>query len=309
MTRVYLGLGSNLGDRGAHLDFARRRLEESGLSIVAASREENTTPLGGVAQSDFLNQVLEANTDLPPEELLRLVKAIEAEAGRRDGGPRWGPRELDIDILLYDGSVVETSDLTIPHPGLVDRHFIHRELADINPTLVADAVILVDYDQRWPEEFAAEERRLRDALGPLAERIDHVGSTSVPGLMAKAIIDVQVSVPDVTAMDSYIGPLESLGYAHVPDPRFPTYPFFRYPATGPRKFHLHVAQSGSVEETEHVVFRDRLRADPVLARSYSDLKRELARRFFADRVSYSTSKGDFVESVLALPHPAEDARE
>lgn len=309
MTRVYLGLGSNLGDRAAHLAFARRRLEEVGVRVVTASREENTTPVGDIEQPDFLNQVLETRTELPAEELLRVVKAIEIEAGRRQGGVRWGPRELDIDILLYDGSVLETPDLTIPHPGVVDRHFIHRELADINPSLVADAVILVEYDERWPVEFAAEEVRLRGGLGTVAVRIDHVGSTAVPGLMAKAIIDVQVSVADVAAADTYVGPLESLGYAYVPDDRFPTYPFFRHPALGPRKFHLHVAQSGSAEEADHLVFRDRLRADPTVARTYWDLKRELARRFFADRVSYSTSKGDFVNSVLALTDPAEDPGE
>ncbi|MGI8610321.1 MAG: 2-amino-4-hydroxy-6-hydroxymethyldihydropteridine diphosphokinase [Candidatus Dormibacteria bacterium] len=305
MTRVYLGLGSNLGDRGAQLAFARRRLEECGVRVVAASSEEVTTPIGGVEQPDFLNQVLEADTDLTPTELLHAAKSIEAEAGRRPDGVRWGPRELDIDILLYDGSVLQTDELTIPHPGLVDRHFIHRELAEVAPTLVADAVILADYDERWPELFAAEETRLRDALGATAVRVNHIGSTAVPGLKAKAIIDIQVSVPDVADASGFVQALEGLGYAYVPDPRFPTYPFFRFPATGPRLFHLHVAQVGSAEEADHLVFRDRLRSDPVVARTYWDLKRELARRFFADRVAYSTSKGDFVQGVLALKDPAE----
>ena len=307
MTRVFLGLGSNLGDRAANLAFARRRLEELGVSIMAASAEENTTPVGGVEQPDFLNQVVEARTDLEPEDLLRAAKAIEAEAGRAPDGVRWGPRELDIDILLYNGAVLETADLTIPHPGVIDREYLHREMAEIAPTLVADAVILVDYDPAWPVRFAAEEQRIRERLGEVAERVDHVGSTSVPGLMAKAIIDIQVSVPDVADAGSYVAPLEELGYVHVPDERFPTYPFFRYPATGPRTFHLHVAQSGSEEESEHLVFRDRLRADPVVASLYLDLKRDLARRFFADRVAYSNSKGEFVNSVLALKDPAEQA--
>ena len=83
-----------------------------------------------------------------------------------------------------------------------------------------------------------------------------------------------------------------------PDPRFPTYPFFRYPATGPRHHHLHVAEAGSSEEQEHLVFRDRLRQDPLIASLYRDLKVELARRHFADRVSYSNSKGEFVKHVV-----------
>jgi 2-amino-4-hydroxy-6-hydroxymethyldihydropteridine diphosphokinase len=300
VTRVFLGLGSNVGDRAAQLEFARRRLQEEGVNIGAASAEENTHPVGGVAQPDFLNQVLEVETDLEPDNLLGLCKRVEAEAGRRPGGERWGPRELDIDILLYDGAVMETDDLTIPHPGLVDREFIHRELAEIAPTLVADAVILVDYDERWPEIFEAERARLAAGLGELARRIDHVGSTSVPGLAAKAIIDIQVSVPDVADTNSFLAPLERLGYAYVPDDRFPTYPFFRYPAEGPRRFHAHVAEVGSVEEIEHLEFRNRLRADPVIAHLYSDLKRELARRFFANRVAYSNSKGDFIHRVLGM---------
>jgi len=298
MTRTYLGLGSNLGDRAGNLALARRGLTEGGVRIVAASSEENTAPLGELTQPDYLNQVLEAETSLTPEALLELTQAIEREAGRRPGGVRWGPRELDIDILLFDGAVMASDDLTIPHPGLVDRKFIHRELAEIAPALVADAVILVEYNPDWPRAFAAEEARLRQRLGDLAVRIDHVGSTAVPGLMAKAIIDIQVSVLDVSDVDAYRVPLEELGYAFEPDPRFPTYPFFRYPAVGPRLRHLHVAEAGSPEEVEHLVFRDRLRADPVVASLYRDLKHELARRFFADRRSYSSSKGTFVQGVL-----------
>lgn len=298
MTRAFLGLGSNVGDRAGHLAMARRCLEEAGVSIVAASREENTVPVGGVPQPDFLNQVIEVETELGPEALLSLAKQCEREAGRQPNGVHWGPRELDVDILLFDGAVLTTDDLTIPHPGLVDRHFIHRELAEIAPTLVADAVILVEYDPEWPKAFAREEARLRQRLGDVALRIDHVGSTAIPGLMAKAIIDIQVSVRDVTDVDSYRVPLEELGYAFEPDPRFPTYPFFRYPQTGPRLHHLHVSEAGSVEEAEHLVFRDRLREDPVIASLYRDLKHELARRFFADRKSYSSSKGSFVQGVV-----------
>ena len=216
---------------------------------------------------------------------------------------RWGPRELDIDILLYEGTVLDTDELTLPHPGVFDRPYLQRELGEVAPALMADAVILVAHDPRWSEQFAAEAARLRQRLGEVALRVDHVGSTSVPGLTAKAIVDIQLSVPDVGDARSYVEPLEQLGYDHVPDPRFPTYPFFRYPASGPRAFHLHVAQAGGVEERDHLEFRDRLRADPEIASRYAELKRELARRFFADRVAYSNSKGDFVQSVLAFEDP------
>ncbi|MFN2465572.1 MAG: 2-amino-4-hydroxy-6-hydroxymethyldihydropteridine diphosphokinase [Candidatus Dormibacteria bacterium] len=300
MSRVFLGLGSNIGDPAAKLEFARRRLIEEGVHIRATSKEETTQPVGGVEQPDFLNQVLEAETDLAPGDLLALCKRLEAEAGRDPVGVRWGPRELDIDILLYDSIVLESDELTIPHLGLVDRRFIHREIAQIDPILIADAVILVDYDPRWTARFEAEAARLSSALGEIAQRIDHVGSTAVPGLPAKAIIDIQVSVESVATVEAYRVPLEELGYAYVPDDRFPTYPFFRYPAEGPRNFHLHVAQSGSTEEIEHLQFRDRLRADAVVANLYADLKRRLARRHFANRVAYSNSKTDFVRDVLGF---------
>lgn len=136
---AYLALGSNLGDREVNLAFARAQLMAGGISIVKASSIEETEPVGGPPQPSYLNQVLEVETDQQPRELLAFIKQIEAEAGRRPGGPRWGPRELDIDILLYGHVTVNTPDLTIPHPQLVNRHFLLRMLTEINPRLT-DAV-------------------------------------------------------------------------------------------------------------------------------------------------------------------------
>jgi 2-amino-4-hydroxy-6-hydroxymethyldihydropteridine diphosphokinase len=136
---AYLALGSNLGDREANLALARAQLMAGGVSIVKASSIEETKPVGGPPQPSYLNQVLEVETDQPPRELLEFIKRIEAEAGRRPGGPRWGSRELDIDILLYGHVTIDTPDLTIPHPQLVNRHFLLRMLTEINPRLT-DAV-------------------------------------------------------------------------------------------------------------------------------------------------------------------------
>jgi 2-amino-4-hydroxy-6-hydroxymethyldihydropteridine diphosphokinase len=133
--KAYLALGSNLGDREASLAFARDQLMAGGTSILKESSIEETEPIGGPPQPSYLNQVLEVDTDQQPRELLAFVKQIEAGAGRRPGGPRWGPRELDIDILLYGHVTVDTPDLTIPHPQLVNRHFLLRMLTEINPRL------------------------------------------------------------------------------------------------------------------------------------------------------------------------------
>jgi GrpB-like predicted nucleotidyltransferase (UPF0157 family) len=238
-------------------------------------------------------------TDLDPHKLLELCKAIEWEAGRAPGGERWGPRELDVDILIYNDESLNEQHLTIPHPALPDREFLHRELAEIAPVMMADAVVLVRYDPEWPQIFEAEADRLRGALDSCVTSVDHVGSTAVPGLVAKAIIDIQVSVDKLEPPERFVKPLQDLGYAYVPDPRFPTYPFFRYPAEGARQFHLHVALANSPEEKEHVDFRDRLRADEGMANLYVELKRNLARRYFTNRVAYSNSKGEFIGAALS----------
>jgi GrpB-like predicted nucleotidyltransferase (UPF0157 family) len=110
------------------------------------------------------------------------------------------------------------------------------------------AVRMVDADPTWPARFAAEAARIRAALGPLALRVDHVGSTAVPGLAAKPIIDIQISVAQVQPMHSYRPALEGLGYRHIPYPDpdgVVRYPFFGKPPTRPREFHIHLAQAGS----------------------------------------------------------------
>ena len=115
------------------------------------------------------------------------------------------------------------------------------------------AVRVVDADPTWPARFAAEAAQIRAALGPAALRVDHVGSTAVPGLAAKPIIDIQVSVAQIQPMDPYRPALERLGYRHTPYPDpdgVVRYPFFGKPPTRPRAFHIHVAQAGSQHERQ-----------------------------------------------------------
>jgi 2-amino-4-hydroxy-6-hydroxymethyldihydropteridine diphosphokinase len=144
--KAYLALGSNIGDREANLAFARCELRADGVHIVAESSVEETEPVGGVAQPMFLNQVIEVDTDHPPRALLDVCKQIEWRAGRRPRGEHWGPRELDIDILLYGHVTIDSPELQIPHPQLVGREFLLRELHQINPRLT-DAVSGVTVQQ------------------------------------------------------------------------------------------------------------------------------------------------------------------
>lgn len=129
--RVFLALGSNLGDREAHLTLARTRVDEVPRTrVLAASRVEETVPLGPVTQPPFLNQMLLIETRLEPLALLDACRAIEREAGRvrRE---RWGPRTLDIDIVQFGTRRIDSPRLTVPHPELPNRDFWRREMQEV----------------------------------------------------------------------------------------------------------------------------------------------------------------------------------
>jgi 2-amino-4-hydroxy-6-hydroxymethyldihydropteridine diphosphokinase len=131
MTKVYLALGTNLGDRETNLAFAREEISLLPTSqVLARSPVEETAPLGGREQPPYLNQMLLIETGLPPRVLLDACRAIEDAAGRvrRE---RWEPRTLDIDIVRYGDLTVNEPDLILPHPGLEDRDFWQREIREI----------------------------------------------------------------------------------------------------------------------------------------------------------------------------------
>ena len=132
--KIYLGVGSNLSDRHAHLDAAASSLAPSVL-VLRRSAIYETAPWGFTDQPAFLNQVLEAETDLAPKALLAHLKATEKVLGRRTRFKN-GPREIDIDILLIDDQVLAEAGLQVPHPGLHERAFILAPLADLVPDLV-----------------------------------------------------------------------------------------------------------------------------------------------------------------------------
>ena len=160
---------------------------------------------------------------------------------------------------------------------------------------------IVPYDLLWQDAFAVERDRISDALGALAVRIDHNGSTSVPGLAAKPIIDIQVSVSELQPLEQYSTPLTKIGYVHVPHPDDSFCPFFHKPKTWPHTHHVHVVQSGGEEERRTLAFRDYLRENPEVAREYEKLKRALASqhstRDFASRQSYADAKTHFITTI------------
>lgn len=146
MTEIaYLGLGSNLGDR---LDTLQRAVDllgaEANIEVTRCSRVWETDPVGGPPQPDFLNVVVRADVDLPPRDLLAACQRVEAALGRlRD--IRWGPRTVDIDVLLIAERAVDEPDLEVPHPRLHERAFVLMPLLEIEPDpLLPDGTRLVD---------------------------------------------------------------------------------------------------------------------------------------------------------------------
>jgi 2-amino-4-hydroxy-6-hydroxymethyldihydropteridine diphosphokinase len=134
--RGFLGLGSNVGDRLAHLRAARAALGGHGVAVTRASSAYETEPQGELLdQPDFLNACLEVDTDLGPEELLDACKAVEAEVGRLAGGPRHGPRTIDVDVLLLGDLEYESARLRIPHRDVLARRFVLAPLVELDPGL------------------------------------------------------------------------------------------------------------------------------------------------------------------------------
>jgi 2-amino-4-hydroxy-6-hydroxymethyldihydropteridine diphosphokinase len=132
--RVFVALGSNVGDRAAHLAYARARLAAlPHTRLLKESRVEETAPLGPVPQAAYLNQMVLLETTLEPADLLTRLHAIESERGRdRRTGVRWGPRTLDLDIVRFGDRVVRDPALVIPHPEVPNRLFWQRELAELD---------------------------------------------------------------------------------------------------------------------------------------------------------------------------------
>ncbi len=137
MKKALLSIGSNMGDREGYLKFAVKSLSKlKGTRVTAVSDIYETAPVGGVEQGDFLNICVEIETEFSPAGLLRETQKIENGAGRtRD--IRWGPRTLDVDIILYEGTECDLETLTIPHPRFTERGFVLRPMADIYPSLSA----------------------------------------------------------------------------------------------------------------------------------------------------------------------------
>lgn len=153
MTKVYLGLGSNVGDREHQLKEALRLLDaQQGIKVTRVSSLYETAPVGYVDQPDFLNLCAEIETDLTPQAVLKNGLDIEQQL-HRVRKERWGPRTLDIDILLYGNKIIEDQDLSIPHPRMAERAFVLIPLQEIAPEAINPCTQTKIKDIEVPDEI------------------------------------------------------------------------------------------------------------------------------------------------------------
>jgi|Deesub1362A_J573_1020465.scaffolds.fasta_scaffold00079_108 GrpB-like predicted nucleotidyltransferase (UPF0157 family) len=166
-------------------------------------------------------------------------------------------------------------------------------------------IIIVDYNPQWPILYEEEKIMILSVIGDKVVAIEHIGSTAVPGLGAKPIIDIMVAVRHLSDADECIEPLQSIGYEYVPEYEvsIPERRFFRKnPVKVPPKahIHLHIVERTSDFWERHILFRDFLRTHPEIAQQYCQLKKELAAKFGSDRDAYTAAKTSFIESVVEM---------
>jgi GrpB-like predicted nucleotidyltransferase (UPF0157 family) len=164
--------------------------------------------------------------------------------------------------------------------------------------VVSHPVVVSEYDPEWPELFRQIAEPVRHALGKIAVAVEHVGSTSVPGLTAKPVIDVDVVVSSAEDVPAAIERLRELGYVYQGDKGIPGREAFMWPPHAPRH-HLYVVVEGSNPHVDHIRFRDYHRDHPEVAREYAQLKRALAEEHRNDRASYTEAKAEFIARVLS----------
>lgn len=182
-------------------------------------------------------------------------------------------------------------------------------MEDLTPLgLARGTVRLVPYDPAWRDLFLAEAARLRAALGDRLLAVDHVGSTSIPGMDAKPVLDMMGAVASLAEAERLAPLVEALGYELRPDPEIPERRFFVRGRTTRRTHHFSLVEPTSAYWRDTLLFRDWLRAHPEAAEEYRALKHDLAVRYARDRQAYTSGKGAFVQAVLERARAAYAAR-
>jgi GrpB-like predicted nucleotidyltransferase (UPF0157 family)/chloramphenicol 3-O-phosphotransferase len=226
--------------------------------------------------------------------LLPSLETIAArEAGRDDKGyiRGWTVEAHHAEFVNATPRVGDWLDTSRQTPEETVDEIVARTTVEGSP------VVVVDYDEAWPVLFEELARPVREALADLGAEIEHVGSTAVPGLAAKPIVDIDVVVPSTEDVPAAIERLRSLGYLYQGDKGIPGREAFRWPS-GVTPHHLYVVVAGGEPLLAHLALRDHLRANPEVAAEYAALKQRLAQRFGDDRLGYTEAKSEFVAGVL-----------
>lgn len=207
---------------------------------------------------------------------------------------------IDLYELVAASRGIEPDDLSLQERQLLAARAMEvmwPGFEKVAPSKGTGPVKLVDYDPAWPERFESWRARLAGPLDGIATRIAHIGSTSVPGLSAKPIVDVMVSVADVDAEGTYVSRCESVGlmlYSRDDEHRF-----FVDAAPGRLDVQVHVCATGGAFERDHLLFRDYLRACDEARDAYAAMKHEVARRWGDDRMGYTYAKSDLILELLS----------
>jgi len=173
-------------------------------------------------------------------------------------------------------------------------------------------VEIFDYDREWPSKFLEERTKIMGVIGDTVVEVEHVGSTAVPGLCAKPIIDIMVGIRKLIDAENCIVPLENIGYEYVPEYEvsIPERRYFRKgPSEMPNKhFHIHMVEHGSDFWKRHLLFRDYLRTHPDAALEYCELKKKLASKHRLNREAYTEAKTTFIESIVSKAKTSQQPR-
>jgi GrpB-like predicted nucleotidyltransferase (UPF0157 family) len=155
-----------------------------------------------------------------------------------------------------------------------------------------------EYSEEWENQFEYERKRIMDVIGDKVARIEHIGSTAIKGLKAKAIIDIMVGVEELSTVPTFVAPLSEIEFEYVPKPEVTDRRFFRKGLWGKGTCHLHICEVNGREWMEKLLFRDYLRKHPQVAKEYALLKSELASKYKYDRPTYTQQKEPFIKDII-----------
>lgn len=251
--------------------------------------------LEDVVAGSFLGELRTAIRSRPCHVVVlfpTLETVAAREAGRNDRG--YGTWTME---QLYEEFAGRTPRVGVwlDTSALTPEETVEAVLA--STTRLGSPVVIVDYDESWPALFEELVRPVRAAVSGLASEVEHVGSTAVPGLAAKPVIDIDVVVRSPDDVSGAIERLRGLGYVYQGDKGIPGREAFLWPPQSV-PHHLYVVVAGSGPHVDHVAFRDHLRRNADAAREYAALKRALAERYGEDRIGYTNAKSDFVANAL-----------